>query len=112
MGDFRIVIEGTGNHGCARDNSAGEKRAAVGRCNRNDCVECQTDVFVKGFRGSAITVARVEHWPVPGASGTTRTSNPGPVDDILERTRAGAWDTSLNAVKTTADDPTGGELEA
>jgi len=87
MGDFRITIEGVGNHGCARDVGNGP---VYGRCMRDDCVDCQVSLFVEQFRGSNISVARLEHWPVPGAAGTGRTENPGPIDTIRPAGEHGA----------------------
>jgi hypothetical protein len=97
MGDFRITIEGVGNHGCARDAkaAAGDTLTAVkySRCHRDNCVDCQVERFVEQLkaRGTcSVAKATLEHWPVPGA-GCTRTENPGPIDDMLDGTRLGTF---------------------
>lgn len=89
MGDFRIVVEGVGGHGCGRESKDGYM---VLRCGRRGCPDCEAIRFVDELkRSNNVQVARVEHWPVPGAAGTTRTENPGPVDDLLTGTRLGSF---------------------
>lgn len=89
MGDWRLVVEGIGNHGCGREAKDGE---TVKRCGTVGCVECTAIEAVQKLKNTgSISVARVEHWPVPGAAGTTRTEKPGPIDDLLAGTRKGAF---------------------
>lgn len=89
MGDFRIIVEAVGGHGCGRDAGDGER---VTRCGRRGCPDCETIRFVDELkRSNNVQAARVEHWPVPGAAGTTRAENPGPVDDLLAGTRRGTF---------------------
>jgi len=89
MGDYRITIEAVGNHGCGREAKDGE---VVKRCGMPYCVDCQAEAFVAQLkRGENVKVAKLEHWPVPGAAGTTRTENPGPVDDLITGTRSGSF---------------------
>lgn len=96
MGDFRIVIEGTGSHGCGRDFGPSEERPVV-RCGSPHCTDCAAIAAAELVKKTgSVVVARVEHWPVPGAAGSTRTANPGPVDNLVTGTRKGSWDTTKN----------------
>lgn len=96
MGDFRIVIEGSGNHGCGRDYGPSEERPVV-RCGSPHCTDCAAIAAVDLVKKTgSVAVARVEHWPVPGAAGTQRSEHAGPVDDLVKGTRTGSWDTSKN----------------
>lgn len=90
MGDYRIVIEGVGSHGCGRESKDGE---IVSRCGRNGCVDCMAIALVDSLKssGGSVAMARLEHWPIPGAAGTTRTENAGPIDDLISGTRAGQF---------------------
>jgi hypothetical protein len=89
MGDFRILIEAIGGHGCGREAKDGQ---TVNRCNRRGCPDCEAIRFVDELkRANNVQLAKVEHWPVPGAAGTTRTENPGPVDDLLTGIRHGQF---------------------
>jgi len=88
MGDFRIVIDGSGNHGCGRQAKDGD---VVTRCGEPHCVDCQAKAFAAQLRGASIATARLEHWPVPGAAGTTRNADPGPIDDLISGVRHGSF---------------------
>ena len=91
MGDFRITIEAVGGHGCGREAKDGER---IMRCHKDHCPDCQTERFVEQLKARGVTSihsAKLEHWPVPGAAGTTRTEKPGPIDDLLDGTRSGAF---------------------
>lgn len=89
MGDYRVVIEGIGSHGCGREAKDGD---VVTRCGNPGCVDCIAIAAVESLKtAGSVAVARVEHWPVPGAAGTTRTENAGPVDDLIAGTRSGQF---------------------
>jgi hypothetical protein len=89
MGDFRVTLEGVGNHGCGREAKDGE---VVKRCGEPGCVDCLSVEFAQKMKNAgSVYSAKLEHWPVPGAAGTTRTEKPGPVDDLLAGTRKGAF---------------------
>lgn len=62
MGDFRIVIEAMGGHGCQREAKQGE--AFVG-CGHENCPDCMARVFVDQLkvRGFQIFKATFTHWP-------------------------------------------------
>ncbi len=87
MGDYRITIEAVGGHGCGRDYGNG----TVNRCRRMDCPDCLAERFVRDLQstGNSVASATLEHWPVPGACGTGRTENPGPIDDLKTSVRRG-----------------------
>lgn len=102
MGDFRITIEAVGGHGCGRGSEQqrvrfdSERRPVstgpeleVVRCRLRGCPDCATIAFVDELKrsGCSVAVAKIEHWPVPGAAKTTRTDNPGPIDDLIDGTR-------------------------
>lgn len=93
MGDYRVTVEAVGGHGCGREAKDGEK---VVRCGATYCPDCAAIEFVAKLKnsGNSVYVAKLEHWPVPGAAGTTRTENPGPVDDLLTGVRAGSFGNS------------------
>lgn len=89
MGDYRITIEAVGGHGCGRESENG---GVVTRCGLPHCPDCKTIAFVEDLKnGENVKVAKIEHWPVPGAAGTTRTDRPGPVDDLLTGIRRGKF---------------------
>jgi hypothetical protein len=102
VGDFRIVIEAVGGHGCGRGTERklvryDEERRPVSegpeialhRCRLRGCPDCATIAFVEELKRSGCSVAKalIEHWPIPGAAGTTRKENPGPIDDLVKGTR-------------------------
>lgn len=78
MGDFRITIAGTGNHGCDRTAKAGDNLDPE-LCDDPGCVDCRTSHFVSKVLGSQVQSATLEHWPSQSPA--------GPVDDILNGTR-------------------------
>jgi hypothetical protein len=90
MGDYRVTVEAVGGHGCGREAKDGEK---VVRCGQPSCPDCKAIEFVAALKssGNSVTVAKLEHWPVPGAAGTTRTEKPGPIDDLITGVRSGSF---------------------
>jgi hypothetical protein len=92
MGDFRITIEGAGNHGCGREAKDGE---TVKRCGYPGCVDCAAVELVNQLKAqgalSGQGIAILEHWPVPGAAGSIRTEKPGPIDDLVTGKRSGSF---------------------
>jgi len=89
MGDYRITVEGVGSHGCGRDDGDG---AIVTRCGAKWCVDCAALALVEALGVGSVKLAKLEHWPVPGAAGTERTEHPGPVDDLLSGVRHGSFE--------------------
>src|SRR5579859_2363602 len=69
MGDYRIVIEAMGGHGCQREKGDGE--AVVG-CDRPHCPDCMARELVRRLKRSGEQVKKAEliHWPadMPGYS--------------------------------------------
>lgn len=70
MGQFAIVISGTGGHGCERGVKDGEN---VLGCQRPDCPDCISREMVRRFKRNGVSDLRAElvHWPaqigsVPG----------------------------------------------
>lgn len=98
MGDFRIVIEAVGGHGCGRGTFApgylwsrdpARAHNVIQRCHSFNCPDCMAEEFVKALMAHGVNVhnARLEHWPIPGAAGTSRTDHAGPIDDLLNSRR-------------------------
>lgn len=103
MGDFRVVVEAVGGHGCGRGSSQKQRVESstpssyggpyggydVERCGGESCPDCITIRYVREMEshGANVSIARIEHWPVPGAAGTNRQANPGPIDDLKSGTR-------------------------
>lgn len=62
MGNFRIIIDAVGGHGCSREFKDGEKFPG---CGRLDCPDCVTAEFVQRLKlsQSSIQSAKLIHWP-------------------------------------------------
>lgn len=62
MGDFRIVVEAMGGHGCMRE--VGDGQTVIG-CNRPGCPDCIAREFVRRLQrsGAQIHQANLVHWP-------------------------------------------------
>jgi hypothetical protein len=87
MGQFRVVVDAVGGHGCMRE--LGDGSTVIG-CERVGCVDCITREYVRRLKrsGAMVDVARLEHWhdreqEIP-ASGQI-------VDDLLTGVRAGSF---------------------
>jgi hypothetical protein len=95
MGDFRITIEAVGGHGCGRGSEVPNPDGGlhVARCRLRNCPDCAAIALVDEMKRNGCRVAKavIEHWPVPGAAGTGRDSNPGPIDDLVNGTRDRKW---------------------
>lgn len=66
MGDFRIVVNAVGGHGCQREVKDG---GTVYGCGRMDCPDCLTARFIADLArsGAMLKDASIEHWPgTPG----------------------------------------------
>jgi hypothetical protein len=85
MGDFRVVVEAVGGHGCQREKGTGE--TVVG-CDRPGCPDCMAREFVRRLKRSGATVKRAEiqHWPadLPGYTVEGQVH-----DDLLSGVRTG-----------------------
>jgi len=80
MGDFRIVIDATGGHGCQREIKDGGQ---VYGCQSLICPDCLTRDFVERLaRKMPVRSATFIHWP--GEAGEV-------VDDLLTRVRRGSF---------------------
>ncbi len=75
MGNFRIVIDGVGGHGCEREKGSGER---IFGCQRMDCPDCNARAFVADLMRRSVlsgdVTAKFVHWP--GTVGEV-------VDDLL-----------------------------
>lgn len=67
MGQFAIVISGTGNHGCERNAADGDN---VLGCQRPDCVDCIAREVVRRLKRNGVFDLKAElvHWPASVAS--------------------------------------------
>lgn len=95
MGDFRIVVEAMGGHGCMRELGDGE--TVIG-CNRPGCPDCIAREMVRRLQrsGAQIHRAHLVHWPAdfvhPQAGVTTNYSLENQVtDDLVTGKRAGSF---------------------
>lgn len=66
MGDFRIVINASGGHGCERKAKAGDRLHA--RCGRFDCPDCMAYDFTqqlkqRGMLSGQSASSTFIHWP-------------------------------------------------
>lgn len=87
MGDFRVVVEALGGHGCQREKGTGE--TVIG-CDKPGCPDCMAREFVRRLKRSGATVKRAEiqHWPadLPGYTVEGQVH-----DDLLTGERTGAF---------------------
>jgi hypothetical protein len=63
MGNFRLVIDAVGGHGCQREVKDG---GTVIGCGRMDCPDCVAGALVTELAkrtGSSIQSASLTHWP-------------------------------------------------
>ena len=62
MGDFRLIVEAAGSHGCERDKGDGDH--VVG-CDRPGCVDCIAREYVRRLKraGAIVSKAALTHWP-------------------------------------------------
>ncbi len=96
MGRFRIVIEGVGNHGCAREKGKGDSVSQHERCGSPGCVDCAALSAVNRLRESnSLQVARIEHWP--GERGQV-------VDDLLTGVRDADFPERIRALNDKEQD--------
>lgn len=67
MGQFAIVISGTGNHGCERAVTDGGQ---VLGCQRPDCVDCIGREVVRRLKRNGVQQLKAElvHWPATVAT--------------------------------------------
>jgi hypothetical protein len=62
MGDFRVVLEATGGHGCQREKGDGDM---IFGCGRMNCPDCIVQEFIEKMAkaGHTISSATLTHWP-------------------------------------------------
>lgn len=65
MGNFRIVIDAAGGHGCDRVAKVGEVLSGLLGCTAESCPDHQAAEFVKQLvaRGAIVETASLTHWP-------------------------------------------------
>jgi hypothetical protein len=63
MGDYRVVVEATGGHGCQRET--GKDEGKIFGCRRQDCPDCITQEYVAKMKaiGQHVKSATLVHWP-------------------------------------------------
>jgi hypothetical protein len=87
MGDFRVVVEAVGGHGCQREKGTGE--TVIG-CERTGCPDCMAREFVRRLKrsGAQVKKAEIQHWPADLTGYTVE----GQVhDDLLTGVRTGEF---------------------
>lgn len=91
MGDFRIVVNAVGGHGCQRDLKDGER---VFGCGSMNCPDCLTAEFIAKLQRASTHVkdATLTHWP--GQPSEVRdefiVSDP-PIGNLRGRVRRGSF---------------------
>ena len=87
MGDFRVIVEALGGHGCQREKGDGEH--VVG-CEQSWCPDCIAREFVRRLKRSGQTVKKAEfvHWPADMAGYSVENEVR---DDLLSGKRTGSF---------------------
>jgi hypothetical protein len=90
MGQFRVIVQAIGNHGCERERGDGEN--VVG-CERVGCVDCISREFVRRLKrsGAIMEIATLEHWPAEPTPEAAAGEEGHPVDDLLSGIRSGSF---------------------
>lgn len=87
MGDFRVVVEALGGHGCQREKGTGE--TVIG-CNRQGCPDCIVREMVRRLQrsGAQVKKAEIQHWPadLPGYTAERQVN-----DNLLTGERTGEF---------------------
>lgn len=88
MGDYRIVVNAVGGHGCDRLAKDGEVRKFA--CGSPSCPDCRAADFVNKLRadGGMVASAELIHWPKDSPSGA---SMPEIRDNLLTGKRSGSF---------------------
>lgn len=83
MGDFRVVVEATGGHGCQREKVK-DGMQLQNYCGSPACPDCQAREFVRVLKRSntMIRSATLTHWP--GQSSEVK-------DDLVTGIRTGSF---------------------
>jgi hypothetical protein len=92
MGDFRVVVEATGGHGCQREVGDGGQ---VFGCRMMTCPDCLTMEFVEKMKKIAtVKSAQFVHWPNAADWGATPIIDEihGPSVDIASYKTSGGED--------------------
>jgi len=88
MGNFRVTIEGVGNHGCQREKKGTD---VIEGCGQPGCVDCLARAFVAKLKlvGTNVREAYIHHWPASGVreNGTAAEV----VDNLLSQRRLGSF---------------------
>ncbi|SRR6266571_77835 len=89
MGDFRIVIEAMGGHGCQREKGDGDH--VIG-CEQHGCPDCMVRELVRRMRRGGVTLNKAEivHWPAD-MEGHGYSLNHEVRDDLLTGLRRGTF---------------------
>jgi hypothetical protein len=89
MGDFRIVIEAMGGHGCQRERGDGDH--VVG-CEQHGCPDCMTRELVRRMKRAGVSLHKAElvHWPAD-MEGRNYNKDSEVRDDLLTGLRSGRF---------------------
>lgn len=87
MGDFRVVVDGFGAHGCEREKGDGQP---VLGCDRNQCPDCIAREYVRRLKrqGCIVRSAKIIHWPA-GVRGHKAENEI--IDDLVSGIRKGTF---------------------
>lgn len=97
MGDFRIVIEACGGHGCDRHVKDG---GSVFGCRHMNCPDCMVRELVEAMqrKGMSLHKAEIVHWPadfihpsMPPGSVSSYKKETEVRDNLLTKKRSGSF---------------------
>lgn len=64
MGNFRIIVEAVGGHGCQRASERVDQTKPIYWCMRQTCPDCIAREFAEKIHATCSDVkARILHWP-------------------------------------------------
>lgn len=100
MGNYRVIVDAVGGHGCERQVLDGQ--STIG-CQQRNCPDCTTREYVrrmKSISGNTLNSAILIHWPE---------SDSQVVDNLLTGERIGDFAGTVKAVVITGDSSHKGE---
>jgi hypothetical protein len=94
MGNYRIIVDAVGGHGCERNVLDGQ--STIG-CQQRNCPDCTTREYVrrmKSIGGNNVNSALLVHWPETDSQ---------VIDDLLTGERIGDFSGSVKTEVVSKD---------